>query len=268
MPSFTALYSGSSGNASVVQDGGRAILIDIGKNCKQTCLALEEAGIRPSELSGVFITHEHSDHVSGLRVFLKKYPIPVYGGAATLDYLADNGMVPPGAAMEAIDGRCADVGGFGVTAFPTSHDSVGCCGFRVETEKGHVLSLATDLGTVDDGVYGNLAGADLVALEANYDKAMLMLGSYPYYLKRRIASERGHLCNDDTAGVVSRLARGGCRKFALCHLSQENNTPMQALTAVRQQLWADGWCGQEEEGLGGLELVACRRHSLTGTLEF
>lgn len=268
MPSFTALYSGSSGNASLVRDGGRAILIDLGKNCKQTCLALEEAGVRPAELSGVLITHEHSDHISGLRVFLKKYPIRVYSGAATLDYLADNALVPPGVPMEAIDGRCAEIDGFGITAFPTSHDSVGCCGFRVETEKGRVLSLATDLGTVDGEVYRHLSGAHLVALEANYDKAMLMLGSYPYYLKRRIASERGHLCNDDTANVVSRLARSGCKKFALCHLSQENNTPMQALTAVRQQLWADGVCGQEEGEAGMPQLVACRRNSLTQALEF
>ena len=236
MANFTTLYSGSSGNCSVVEEKGGYLLVDMGKSCRLTTKALYQLGLSLRDLQGICVTHEHSDHVKGLAVFLKNTKVPVYGGAATLDYLAQHDLVPPGTDLVAIDGRPEDVGGFEVTAFPTSHDSVGCCGFRITAPGGAKVALATDLGYVGGEVYAALSGCDLVALEANYDQAMLMSGPYPYYLKTRIASPRGHLDNRESAGTLLRLLKDGCEKFALCHMSQENNTPLLVMAEMHAAL--------------------------------
>ncbi|HIW54873.1 MAG TPA: MBL fold metallo-hydrolase [Candidatus Ruthenibacterium merdigallinarum] len=236
MARFTTLYSGSSGNCAVLEEAGRFLLIDMGKSCRQTAAALQALGLAPSGLAGILLTHEHADHVAGLRVFLKKWNVPVYGCAASLDYLAGHGLVPPGAQLEDADGRALDIAGFQVESFATSHDSAACCGYRVTAPAGGTLAIATDLGYVSDEVMANLYCADVVALESNYDRYMLMQGPYPAYLKYRIDSSRGHLCNDDCAQTVARLAQNGCEKFVLCHLSQENNEPALALGSARLAL--------------------------------
>ena len=239
MAFFTSLYSGSSGNCSVVRCGDEYLLIDMGKSCRVTLNALKELGLPVSGMKGLLVTHEHSDHVAGLAVFLRHYSVPVYASAATLDHLEGLGLTPPGAELIAIEGRSEPVGGFTVSAFPTSHD-VPCCGFRIAAGDGSVMAIATDLGCLSPAVHAALAGAGLVALEANYDLEMLRNGSYPYYLKRRIESPRGHLDNRECAAAVLELIQQGCQKFALCHLSRENNTPELALAAVRGTLLEAG----------------------------
>lgn len=239
MAFFTSLYSGSSGNCSVVRCGGEYLLVDMGKSCRTTLNALKALGLPVSGMQGVLVTHEHSDHIAGLNVFLKHYNVPVYGSAATLDNLAGLGVTPPGAELIAIEGRTEPVGCFSVTAFPTSHD-VPCCGYRIAAPEGGVMAIATDLGCLTGEVHAALAGADLVALEANYDLHSLRYGPYPYYLKKRIESPRGHLDNSECAAKILELVQQGCQKFALCHLSKENNTPELALGAVRSTLLAAG----------------------------
>lgn len=270
MARFATLYSGSSGNSAAVAqntENGGFLLVDVGKNCKQAMLSMQQLGLDARRLRGILVTHEHSDHVSGLRVFLKRFPVPVYSGAATLEALIAQDAVPAGAELVAVDGRREDVAGFGVEAFATSHDSVGCCGFHVECDDGHDMSIATDLGMVSREVYASLRGRGLVALESNYDRVMLQMGPYPYYLKARIASERGHLCNDECAGVVADLLADGCRRFALCHLSQENNTPELALRTVRDRLAGDGRFTPEEL-YDGLTLQVSPRHTASDWIEF
>ena len=176
MARFTTLYSGSSGNSALVEENGRYLLVDMGKSCRMTQNALKGLGLPLADLGGILVTHEHSDHVSGLAIFLKYHPVPVYGSAATLDYLACRGLVPPGAELIDIDGRTEDVCGFAVQSFETSHDSVACRGYRITTPLGRVAGVATDLGYVSDEVLANLLLADVVALEANYDYNMLMTG--------------------------------------------------------------------------------------------
>lgn len=239
MAFFTTLYSGSSGNCGVVWCGEKYLLIDMGKSCRTTLTALKSLGFGPAGLAGILITHEHVDHVSGLQVFLKKYPVPVYSSAATLDDLTEQGILPEGVEKIALDGRREDVDGFGVSAFVTSHD-VPCCGFRIQTPDGKTMAIATDLGILTPTVHENLSGADLVALEANYDLEMLRTGPYPYYLKRRIESARGHLSNDECAAKLLELMQEGCRKFALCHMSKENNTPDHVLGTLKRTLFAAG----------------------------
>lgn len=239
MAQFTTLYSGSSGNCGLVQSGGQYLLIDIGKSCRITETALKELGLSVMDCQGILITHEHADHVAGLKVFLRHHSLPVYGGAATLDHLEEKGILPPAIEAIALEGRTEDVGGFQVSAFPTSHD-VPCCGYRIRSPEGSVMTIATDLGVLTPIVRQNLEGADLVALEANYDPFSLRNGPYPYYLKTRIESQRGHLSNPDCAYTVMELVRKGCKKIALCHLSQENNTPQMALSAVHSALLGAG----------------------------
>lgn len=239
MALFTTLYSGSSGNCALVVHQGRYLLIDMGKSCRTTLRALNSLGLAVSDCEGILITHEHADHVAGLETFLKHYSVPVFSSAATLDMLESRGTLPPAVDAVAIDGRTEEIGGFMVTSFPTSHD-VPCCGYRIRTPDGSTMALATDLGILTPVVAEHLAGCGLVALEANYDAFSLHGGPYPYYLKVRIASDRGHLDNRACAAAVLDLIQDGCKKFALCHLSQTNNTPELALTTVYNVLLSAG----------------------------
>lgn len=263
MAEFTTLYSGSSGNCAFLREGERYLLIDMGKSSRMTIGKLKTLEAPLAELGGILVTHEHSDHVSGLAVFLKQCSVPVYGSAATLDYLVDHNLVPPGTDLRAIDGREEDVNGFGVQGFATSHDSVDCCGYRITTPQGRVAAVATDLGYVSDEVLANLLLADLVSLEANYDYHMLMTGRYPYYLKTRIASQRGHLCNEESAAALIRLLQNGCKKFALCHISQENNTPLLVLEAVKAALLDSGLVPEAD-----CAIQAALRHDISPILDF
>lgn len=262
MARFTTLYSGSSGNSAFVEENGRFLLVDIGKSCRTTLEALKRLDVSPRDLQGILVTHEHSDHVNGLRVFLKKYPVPVYASAATLDVLEEREILPKGMGI-AVDGRDEEVGGFVIQSFSTSHDAVDCCGYRIFTPSGKVLAIATDLGYISDEVIANLYCADVVALESNYDLNMLMSGRYPYYLKMRIASERGHLCNEECAQTIVRLMQEGCKKFSLCHISQENNTPELALATLQCALATQGVMPDAET-----RVVAARRHEISPILEF
>ena len=240
MPRFTTLYSGSSGNAGVIEQDGSYLLVDMGASCRSTMAGLAAIGLEISGLKGILVTHEHSDHIRGLNVFLKRVPVPVYAGIATLEALWQMDAVPESTELIAVDGRSEDIEGFEVTGFPTSHDAAGCCGYRVKTPSGAVMAIATDLGLITDDVMTYLQNAALVALEANYDRDKLYKGRYPYYLKKRIDSPRGHLCNDVSAATVARLIKEGCNRVALCHLSAENNHPDLVRTAIEQALFASG----------------------------
>lgn len=231
MAEFISLYSGSSGNCSVVRCGAHYLLIDMGKGVRTTTAALKALELPIGDCDGILVTHEHSDHVKGLGTFLKKYPLPVYGAAATLDMLEASGIVPPSCPLYTLGSAEEDVGAFGVRMFPTSHD-VPCVGYRIQTPDGRTMAIATDLGTLTPAVHAALAGCDMVALESNYDLHMLRTGRYPYYLRARIESTRGHLSNDECSAKLLELIQEGCKRFALCHLSQENNTPALALQTV------------------------------------
>lgn len=263
MAQFTTFYSGSSGNCAWVEENGRYLLVDMGKSCRITLAALQSLGCDMQKLGGILVTHEHSDHIKGLEVFLRRYNVPVYGTAATLDYLAEHGMVPGTAQLIDVGGGTQDVAGFSVTAFPTSHDSVDCCGYHIATEKGKTISLATDLGYISEEVQANLHGADVVSLEANYDHFMLMSGPYPSYLKARIDSRRGHLCNSDSAAMVTKLIQNGCKHIALCHISNENNTPGLVLQAVQAALLA-----QQVQPTPDVTVQAAARHDISPVFTF
>ncbi len=239
-PRFVTLFSGSSGNAALVGHDGRYLLIDAGASCRQLLAAAGRVGVSREQLCGVLITHEHTDHIKGLNVFLKQVPVPVFSTPATLDYLWRADVLPPGADLCPLDGDSISHAGFDITNFSTSHDAAGSCGFRIEAGNGAAMALTTDLGVMEEHVFRHLQNASLVALEANYDREMLRTGPYPAYLKSRISSRRGHLSNDDSAAAVVALMAGGCRNVVLCHLSEENNHPDRVLQTVRETFARSG----------------------------
>lgn len=229
------LASGSSGNCLLVSAGGKHLLVDAGVSCRRVTAALAQLNISPEDVCGVLVTHEHSDHISGLPTLTKKLRLPVYtspGTAQALWYAQDVlHPVEPGAGFEA--------GPFAVETFPTSHDAAEPMGFRISCA-GRAAAVATDLGYVSDDVLDGVLGCDLVVCETNHDVEMLRSGPYPYPLKRRILGDRGHLSNEVGAALALRCVDRGARTVILAHLSAQNNTPALALRAVGTMLRSAG----------------------------
>ncbi len=263
MARFTTLYSGSSGNSTVVEEDGKYLLIDMGKSCRMTTNALKDLGLPLENLQGILVTHEHTDHISGLKVFTKKSPCSIYSSPVTLDVLAVKDQISANADLKEIGAVQQEIGGFGVTAFSTSHDAIDCQGYRIVTPKGKTFCIATDLGYLSEDVHKGIAKADLVALEANYDPTMLKHGPYPQHLKVRIVSARGHLSNQECAKKILQLSQEGCERFCLCHLSHENNTPFVAKQTVSDCLEKGGI----EVGQDVLVNVA-KRNEVSDWMEF
>jgi len=207
----------------------------VGISFRSLVNALDSQGLSLEEVKAVFITHEHSDHIKGLRTLLKKQNLPIYASGGTLEYLASSGHVPPGAVLV----ECSDslsVGSLEVTPFPIPHDAEEPVGFRFALPDGRTVCFATDLGHITDSIRSKLTGCDLVVLESNYDKGMLDCSDYPYYLKRRIKSAHGHLSNDESARELVRLVKEGTTRIVLAHLSEQNNLPALAYQTVKQAL--------------------------------
>lgn len=228
-----SLYSGSTGNAFVISAPSGTLLIDAGKNAKRLCGALAEVNVNVDDIGAILVTHEHTDHISALPVFLKKHPVPVHLAYGCAYKLLPHPSVEPLLNMHPpIHEEC--ICGMRVTSFPTPHDSRASVGYRIEIpdENGNIvyrIGYATDIGYVTPEIEEALTGCDAVILESNHDFDMLMTGPYPYDLKKRIASRRGHLSNPDSAALAAHLCATGTKKLMLAHLSQENNAPDIAL---------------------------------------
>ncbi len=227
---YCTLYSGSTGNAAYLETPHARILIDAGKCTRSLLASLRSIGVDIDTVDAIFVTHEHSDHVAALEVLTKKHPIPVHILYKSALRYSQN---PPEALCSVLQiyrdaPFTATVGDVTVTAFPTPHDSRASVGYRFEfpDDDGVVrLGLATDIGYVTEEIRAGLSGCEAVILESNHDVDMLMDGPYPYDLKLRIRSRRGHLSNRDCADFCAELAGEGTTHFLLAHLSEENNYP-------------------------------------------
>ncbi len=263
MANYISLYSGSSGNASVIEENGKFILIDIGKSARFTNNALKSIGLDIKNLQGVFISHEHSDHIAGLKVFLKNIDVPVFSNAFSLNYLEKNDLIPKHIKTSDKVFSGVNLGDFSIKGFTTPHDSESCTGFKVVSKKGKSLALATDLGMVTDEVYNNLKGNDIVVLESNYDENMLLAGEYPYYLKRRILSDSGHLSNLQASTTALKLLNDGLLNIRFCHLSNNNNAPSLVLSQLAALAHEKGINLKRE-----IEVSINPRHDISKKIEF
>ena len=224
MAKFLSLFSSSKGNCHYIASEKTAILIDAGRSAKQLALALRARGIDPDGISALFVTHEHGDHVCGVRVFSSRHNVPVYATEGTAAGMRYKGYTDSKTPVRIINGE-TEVGDMIISPFPTSHDTYEPCGYTVKFADGKKLAVCTDLGIMTEEVSQAIRGSDLVLLESNHEFSMLMNGPYPYVLKRRIAGEKGHLNNDDCASEVVKLVKSGTKNIFLGHLSEENNTP-------------------------------------------
>ena len=235
---FYTLASSSSGNCSVVLAEEDCIMIDAGISCRRIETLLKTVGLTPADITALFITHEHSDHIRGLETLLKKYDTPVYASHGTAAALArtlhcENRLHPftPGEVVSFADCR--------VQTFPNSHDAAEPTGYRIDSADGS-LGILTDTGIITPEAEQALLGVDTLLLEANHDIERLKAGPYPYPLKRRILSDFGHLSNETAAAFALRAVKAGAGDILLAHLSAENNTPAMAEYAVARALQAVG----------------------------
>lgn len=239
MLTLTTLASGSSGNCLLVDDGETRLLVDAGISCRRICKALRELGVEPGTLSGILITHEHSDHISGLTTLTKQFRLPVYASRGTARQLCYRIAFLEEVIHPFSAGASLAAGGLEVGSFPTSHDAADSVGYTF-TDGTSKLAVVTDLGVITDVVHEHLRGAQLVVVEANHDVERLLTGPYPYYLKQRILGEKGHLSNEAGAQLACSAVESGAHTVILAHLSRENNTPQQAFDTVRAALTQQG----------------------------
>ena len=242
MLSFVTLASGSSGNAALVSCGQTHILLDAGISARRITTALRGLGVDPASLSGVLITHEHTDHISGLATLTKQLGLPVYATAPTLDALAMKVPTIPEKRLGRFfaPGESFPLGELWIEPFATSHDAACSVGYAITGGDSRMV-LCTDLGYISPQVERAVAGCDLLVCEANHDEEWVRTGPYPYYLKQRVLGRRGHLSNEAGAQLALLAAQNGARTILLAHLSEENNTPAHALEVVGRTLRQAGF---------------------------
>ena len=217
---LTTLFSGSSGNAVLVDNGQDALLVDCGVSGKRLSEYLKEDEI--SRLRGILVTHEHVDHIAGVGVASRKWGLPVYATDGTFGGFPDAHKLA--AVNEVSPGEAFSVGELRITPFAIPHDAAAPVGYRL-TDGENEVGVATDMGYMNRALIRNLLGCETVLLESNHDLRMLEEGPYPLYLKARIRGERGHLSNRTAAISSVLLAEYGTKRILLGHLSRENNTP-------------------------------------------
>ncbi len=235
---FCSLASGSSGNSEFVSSGSTSLLIDAGISTKRIVTGLESVGASPDLLDGILVTHEHSDHIKGLDVFLSKYNVPLYGTMPVLDAVAKadkKHRIDRTLFKEVKPDKAFVIGDIEVMPFATSHDA-GLPVCYTLTNGRTKLGMATDLGMYDSYIISKLSGSNILFVEANYDLSMLQAGPYPFSLKKRILSDVGHLSNDMGARLILQLLGRHVSNVFLGHLSKENNYPELAYETVRYEL--------------------------------
>lgn len=234
------LVSGSSANCTYVEVDGSGLLIDAGAGIRRTEALLNSVDSSLSNVKGIFITHEHSDHISGLKTITKKYRIPILANRSTLDEIS---FLLPDVDSDLFcilpTGGNAKSGSFSVTSFPCMHDSVECAGYVIDTGSCKV-GISTDLGQVTDEVTQALNGCKVLVFEANHDIDMLRNGPYPYSLKQRISGPNGHLSNQQAGEALSGFVQQGAEQIYLAHLSKDNNTESLCRCTVENMLRRSG----------------------------
>lgn len=233
-----SIASGSSGNCIYVGSEATHLLVDVGISGKRTESGLNSIGVTGRDLDGILITHEHADHISGLGVMARKYGVPVYATAGTIDAIrscGSLGKIDVSLFREVRADEKLVIKDLTVNPMRISHDAADPVAYRIGYGSRRV-GICTDLGIYDDYTVECLRGMDALLIEANHDVNMLQVGPYPYYLKQRILGERGHLSNENSGKLLCRILHDKLQAIVLGHLSKENNLPELAYEAVRMEI--------------------------------
>ncbi len=235
------LKSGSKGNSCLVYTDKTKILVDCGISGKAVRSAMARVGISPEELDGIVVTHEHSDHIKGIGVMMRRYGIPVYANSVTWAAIMTNDLGRlNNEHIKIFKGtEPFSIGDIDIRPFRIPHDAAYPVGYRFDDGKD-AGAVATDMGTLTEEVMRAIAGCKTVLLESNHDIGMLEVGKYPYPLKQRIRGALGHLSNDDAGKGAELLVKMGAENIILGHLSEENNYPALAFETVKTALTRSG----------------------------
>ncbi len=246
------LFSGSSGNCSVIRHGKSTILLDAGLTGAAITKALVSCRISPDNIDAILVTHEHSDHIKGVGVLSRKYGIPVYANAKTWEVMTPLIGNISGRHIRIFDtGHDFFIGDINIRPFSIPHDCIEPVAYSFHAG-GRKLSVATDIGHITPSVESELKNSDLVLIESNHDIDMLRNGSYPAHLKKRILGSNGHLSNESCGDLLTELSKHGLKRAILGHLSNENNTEFLASSTVRNVL--------NRHGISSKEFSLCVAH--------
>lgn len=232
------IASGSSGNCIYIGSNNTHILIDAGVSRKKIVEGLKAADLSMDDISGIFVTHEHSDHIRGIGVLSRKDGTPIYGTKGTISGIQQStslGEMPSDIFMQVKSDSDLCINDLCIHTFRTSHDANEPVAYTVSCGNDK-MSVITDLGKYDDYIIDNLKGTNTILVEANHDVKMLQVGSYPYYLKQRILGDRGHLSNESSGRLLCELLNSDLQNIMLGHLSKENNYEKLAYETVRLEI--------------------------------
>ena len=248
------LGSGSRGNALVLESGGRYVIVDCGFGPRALARRLKLIGVAPEAIEALVITHEHQDHADGAARAQHKWRWPVYASAGTLAALPE---IDARWRRPVVPGSATDLGAFVLEAASVPHDAAAPLAFVVTARaSGARVGVAHDLGAVPAALPALLARCDTLCIEANHDREMLRTGPYPPALQARIRGGRGHLNNEETGALVASLTHRGLRDVVLLHLSETNNTPPLAESAVSAIARRGGYRGAVRAAAGRLPAPA------------
>ncbi len=255
------IASGSSGNSIYVGSDRTHLLVDAGISKIRIEQGLRMADVDGRDLDAILITHEHSDHIQGLGVFARKYPVPIYGTMATLKRIQMTGalgFIPPELFVPIEADEEFMIGDICINPMRISHDAADPVAYTFECGDKR-MAVATDMGEYDDYTVERLRGMDALLLESNHDIRMLQVGPYPYQLKQRILSERGHLSNECAGRLLSDIVCDRLKTIILGHLSKENNLPELAYETVRLEIET----GDQQYHADDFEMLVAKRSEPT-----
>ena len=257
MLNFCSLYSGSSGNSLFIETENTKLLVDAGVSCKKIEKALEDINVDISSLDGILITHEHTDHVQGLGTLSRKFDLPVFVNQKTLDSMPKQKDKISEKNINIFNtNEKFEIKDLKFLPFSIPHDAADPCGFNIYKDNKK-LSIATDIGHINNNILKNLEESLFVMLESNYDPNVLRCSPYPFALKNRISSSTGHLSNEMAGKTISHLLDSGLKEAMLGHLSKESNFPELAYQTVLDELISNNY----DENSFSLNVASRDEHS-------
>lgn len=235
---FCSLYSGSSGNCQFIKSEKTTILVDAGLSGKKIQQEMINLGEDPKKIDAIFITHEHIDHIQGAGILSRRFDIPIYANEKTWNAMSSIiGDIKPHNVKTITED--AEVGDLFIQSFDISHDAANPVGYNIYY-KDKKISMVTDTGCINQNIINSIKDADLLLIESNHDEDMVLIGPYPWSLKRRVLGEFGHMSNDTAGELITKVIKRGTEIVLLGHLSKENNFPQLAYKTVENILKVNG----------------------------